>query len=173
MLKTFFKILILLFIISYSCYFLQVDMYYKIVESLLKNKEINTLLVTLIAGLFGFIAAIIPFAIHLLSQNNDFTNKLKRKDNLNMLIRPLFGRLIYFLIYMIILFFVLLVFSWLKDIFSFFENKEVFQEYFNNKKGFMYFIFSIYISCIYCFFKYLCMLVRDLKSLVNLFFKSL
>lgn len=164
---------IVFFIISFYCC-LEYDICYKIIVSFLENKEIDTLLVTLIAGLFGFIAAVIPFAIHLLSQNNDFTNKLKQKDNLNTLIKPLFKRLDHFLKYMLFLFSILLIFSFTKDsIFLYFQNKEIFQEYFSCKKFLMSFAFSFYILLIFYFIKYLYMLIRDLKSLVDLFFKSL
>lgn len=89
----------------------------KIFKIIMLNKELNSLLVTLIAGLFGFIVAIIPFAIHLLNQNDDFMQKLKRENNFNVLIKPLFDRLLSFLKNMFVLFVFLLIFSVVREIF--------------------------------------------------------
>lgn len=73
---------------------ISVDSFYIIFKSLLFNKDLFSLFSTLIAGLFGFVVAIVPLAIHIFNQNTDFINKLTKQDSLNFYIKPLFYRFI-------------------------------------------------------------------------------
>ena len=140
----------------------QNNMCQKIFKIIMLNKELNSLLVTLIAGLFGFIVAIIPFAIHLLNQNDDFMQKLKRENNFNVLIKPLFDRLLSFLKNM----FVLFVFI------DSLDNKILFKEHLNISEYTLAFVFGIYFVLICNFLIGLYRLIRDLKSLVQIFLKT-
>ena len=83
---------------------ISVDSFYFIFKSLLFNKDLFSLFSTLIAGLFGFVVAIVPLAIHIFNQNTDFINKLTEQDSLNFYIKPLFYRFISFLKSMFYLF---------------------------------------------------------------------
>lgn len=158
--------LIVLFII-------QNDICYKIIEKIFLNKELNVLLVTLIAGLFGFVIAIIPFAIHLLNQKNDFVDKLKEENNFKVLISPLFNRFFAFLKNMFTLFIFLLLFAIARDfVLEYFNNLAVFDEYFYIKRCIIALILSFYIVLVFKFLCGLYVLIKDLKSLVQIFFKS-
>jgi len=82
--KAYNKYIILFFIVFTGVFFEPIISLYK---SIVLNVNIVILLVTLIAGLFGFIVAVIPFAIQLFNQDNtnhknDFLNKLMKKINL-------------------------------------------------------------------------------------------
>ncbi len=151
----------------------QNNMCQKIFKIIMLNKELNSLLVTLIAGLFGFIVAIIPFAIHLLNQNDDFMQKLKRENNFNVLIKPLFDRLLSFLKNMFVLFVFLLIFSVVREIFiDSLDNKILFKEHLNISEYTLTFVFGIYFVLICNFLIGLYRLIRDLKSLVQIFLKT-
>lgn len=164
------SIVILTLIVLFT---IQNDICYKIIEKIFLNKELNVLLVTLIAGLFGFVIAIIPFAIHLLNQKNDFVDKLKEESNFRMLIKPLFNRFFIFLKNMFILFVFLLLFAIARDfILEYFNNLAVFDEYFYIKRCIIALILSFYIVLVFKFLYGLYVLIKDLKSLVQIFFKS-
>ena len=152
---------------------IQNDMCYKVIEKIFINKELNTLLVTLTAGLFGFVVAIIPFAIHLLNQKNDFTEKLKEKNNFKALINPLFNRFFDFLKNMLLLFVFLLIFAIARDIvLEYFKEKIIFEKYFSIQRCIISLILGIYIVLVVKFLFGLYALIRDLKSLVQIFFKT-
>lgn len=70
--KVFNKYLIFFLVI---CISLLSEQIFNIYKNIVLNVNIIILLVTLIAGLFGFMVAVIPFAIQLFNQDN--TNKKK------------------------------------------------------------------------------------------------
>ncbi|OBV29160.1 hypothetical protein BKN38_00985 [Helicobacter sp. CLO-3] len=111
------------------------------------NNELNILLTTLIAGLFGFTIAIVPFAIQVLSKNNIFIDKLRQKDNFDQLIKPIFIRHISFLQNMFRLFVFLLLLSIFKNSICPLES------HLDLKKFFMIIVSEIYIYLIACFLK--------------------
>lgn len=153
---------------------IQNDICYKIIKAVFLNKELNVLLVTLIASLFGFVVAIIPFAIHLLNQKNDFVDKLKKENNFKILIIPLFHRFVFFLQNMFMLFVFLLLFAVIRDfIGEYFKSKILFEEYFNIWRYVISFTFGIYFALIFRFLLGLNTLIRDLKSLVQIFLKPM
>ena len=174
MLKNKIKSIVLNIIFILIVFFgIQNNVCYKIIEAVFLNKELNVLLVTLIAGLFGFVIAIIPFAIHLLSQNNDFIDKLKEENNFKILINPLFNRFFCFLQNMFILFVFLLVFAVARDtIGEYLKNKIFFEEHFNILRYIISIISGIYFILVFRFLFGLYRLVLDLKSLVQIFLKT-
>lgn len=93
MFKTIFMTCVVLILLFLG---IKVDSFYIIFKSLLFNKDLFSLFSTLIAGLFGFVVAIVPLAIHIFNQNTDFINKLTKQDSLNFYIKPLFYRFISF-----------------------------------------------------------------------------
>lgn len=162
---------VLFILIIFFC--IQNDICYKIIKAIFLNKELNVLLVTLIAGLFGFVVAIIPFAIHLLNQNNDFVDKLKEENNFKVLIAPLFNRFFDFLKNMFALFVFLLIFAIARDvILEYFESKAMFEKYFYIQQCIISLIFGVYIILAIKFLFGLYRLILDLRSLVQIFLKT-
>ncbi len=173
--KAYSRYIILFFIVFIGLFFEEIISLYK---SIVLNVNIVILLVTLIAGLFGFIVAVIPFAIQLFNQDNtnqknDFLNKLMKKDKFNFFVKPMFNRFIKMLYIMLFLF-----------IYAFFLN--VLQTANLKNFSFMYieiftipiykigivFLFYGYIVLITEFFIMLRNIIRDLQTLVFNFFKS-
>ncbi len=80
--------------------------------AILKNTNISSFIVSLISGLFGFIIAVIPFAIQMLSnKESKFVESLLKKENFDFLIKPMFGRLIAVLKLMVVIFAFILALS--------------------------------------------------------------
>lgn len=173
--KAYNRYIILFFFVLIGLFFEEIISLY---ISIVLNVNIVILLVTLIAGLFGFIVAVIPFAIQLFNQDNtnhknDFLNKLMKKDKFNFFVKPMFNRFIKMLYIMLFLF-----------IYAFFLN--VLQTVNLKNFSFMYidiftipiykigiiFLFYGYIVLIAEFFIMLINIIRDLQTLVFNFFKS-
>ncbi len=173
--KAYNKYIILFFIVFTGVFFEPIISLYK---SIVLNVNIVILLVTLIAGLFGFIVAVIPFAIQLFNQDNtnhknDFLNKLMKKDKFDFFVKPMFNRFIKMLYIMLFLF-----------IYAFFLN--VLQTVNLKIFSFMYieiftipiykigivFLFYGYIVLITEFFIMLKNIIKDLQTLIFNFFKS-
>ena len=70
MFKTIFMTFVVLILLFLG---ISVDSFYIIFKSLLFNKDLFSLFSTLIAGLFGFVVAIVPLAIHIFNQNTDIS----------------------------------------------------------------------------------------------------
>lgn len=173
--KAYNKYILLFFIVFTGLFFEETINLYK---SIVLSVNIVVLLVTLIAGLFGFIVAVIPFAIQLFNQDNanhknDFLNKLMKKDKFNFFVKPMFNRFIKMLHIMLFLF-----------MYAFFLN--ILQTINFKNFSFMYIellkipiykfgivvIFYGYIVLISEFFIMLRNIIRDLQTLVFNFFKS-
>ena len=152
---------------------ISVDSFYFIFKSLLFNKDLFSLFSTLIAGLFGFVVAIVPLAIHIFNQNTDFINKLTEQDSLNFYIKPLFYRFISFLKSMFYLFAFMLFILIIKDIVS----SDVFKEIdkmiwcITAKRVLVVALFITYIFLIKVFLFEIYTIIKDLRSLIQIFFK--
>ena len=152
---------------------ISVDSFYFIFKSLLFNKDLFSLFSTLVAGLFGFVVAIVPLAIHIFNQNTDFINKLTEQDSLNFYIKPLFDRFISFLKSMFYLFAFMLFILIIKDI----ASSDVFKEidkmiwYITAKRVLVIVFFIIYVFLIKVFLFEIYTIIRDLRSLIQIFFK--
>lgn len=142
--------------------------------TIVKNTNNVSLIISLISGLFGFVIAVIPLAIQLLSiKNNKFVETLLMQENIDSLIKPLFNRFIGILKSMFYLFIFLIVLSSLQIIkikISFFDI-----EFFDIsiKKYLALIILYIYLVLLFDFLLRLKNIIRDLSSLKNIFFKSL
>jgi hypothetical protein len=144
------------FIITFSLYYVD----FGAIQSILKNQNISYFLITLIAGLFGFIIAIIPFTIQMLSMETQslFVKELKKSN----LIKGLFKRLIALLKSMFLLFVYLL------GIETFIGDFEISNEYA------YVFIFFIHVYLTYDFLYTLKNIIfNDIESLVNIYFKTI
>ena len=149
-----------------------------IYKSIILNVNITILLITLIAGLFGFIVAVIPFAIQLFNQDNtnkknDFLNKLMKEEKFNFFVKPMFNRFIKILYIMFSLF----LFIFFLNILQAIDLKSIsylYIEFFNMPlyKFGVVFLFYIYLVLIIEFFIMLKNIIRDLQTLVFNFFKS-
>ena len=152
---------------------IKVDSFYIIFKSLLFNKDLFSLFSTLIAGLFGFVVAIVPLAIHIFNQNTDFINKLTEQDSLNFYIKPLFDRFISFLKSMFYLFAFMLFILISKDV----ASSDVFKEIdkmiwcITAKRVLVIVLFIIYVFLIKVFLFEIYTIIRDLRSLIQIFFK--
>lgn len=152
---------------------ISVDSFYFIFKSLLFNKDLFSLFSTLIAGLFGFVVAIVPLAIHIFNQNTDFINKLTKQDSFNFYIKPLFYRFISFLKSMFCLFVFILFILIIKD----FASSDVFKEIdkmtwcITAKRVLIVALFIIYVFLIKVFLFEIYTIIRDLQSLIQIFFK--
>ena len=152
---------------------IKVDSFYIIFKSLLFNKDLFSLFSTLIAGLFGFVVAIVPLAIHIFNQNTDFINKLTEQDGLNFYIKPLFDRFISFLKSMFYLFAFMLFILIIKDV----ASSDVFKEIdkiiwcITAKRVLVIVLFIIYVFLIKVFLFVIYTIIRDLRSLIQIFFK--
>ena len=170
MLKTIFMTFVVLTLLFLG---IKVDSFYIIFKSLLFNKDLFSLFSTLIAGLFGFVVAIVPLAIHIFNQNTDFINKLTEQDSLNFYIKPLFDRFISFLKSMFYLFAFMLFILIIKDV----ASSDVFKEIdkmiwcINAKRVLVVALFITYIFLIKVFLFEIYTIIRDLRSLVQIFFK--
>lgn len=152
----------------------------KIYEDIVLNSNIIILLATLIAGLFGFIIAVIPFSIQLLNQDNkqgneknSFLNKLMDNDKFNFYVKPMLNRFIKALRIMFYLF-IYIFFIHIVQIINIKEITFLQVEYFNNTLStyLLLCIFYVYIILIINFFIVLKNIIRDLESLVFDFIKS-
>lgn len=152
---------------------ISVDSFYFIFKSLLFNKDLFSLFSTLIAGLFGFVVAIVPLAIHIFNQNTDFINKLTKQDSFNFYIKPLFYRFISFLKSMFCLFVFILFILIIKDV----ALSDVFKEIekmiwcITAKRVLVVALFITYIFLIKVFLFEIYTIIRDLRSLIQIFFK--
>jgi len=135
----------------------------EIIKSILENETISYFLITLIAGLFGFIIAVIPFTIQILSMdtNSIFIRELKKTN----LINQLFNRLTELLRRMFILFIYLLILEiFISDILPFYKNIE-------------YSSVILFVSLIFLTLQFLETLknivFNDIQTLVNLYLNIL
>ena len=173
--KAYNKYFILFLIVSLGLFFEPIISLYK---SIVLNVNIVVLLVTLIAGLFGFIVAVIPFAIQLFNQDNanqknDFLNKLMKKDKFNFFVKPMFNRFIKMLYIMFFLF----IYAFFLNVLQTINLKSIDFLYIEILKIPIYkfgivFLFYGYIILIAEFFIMLRNIIRDLQTLVFNFFKS-
>lgn len=173
--KAYNKYFILFLIVSLGLFFEPIISLYK---SIVLNVNIVVLLVTLIAGLFGFIVAVIPFAIQLFNQDNanqknDFLNKLMKKDKFNFFVKPMFNRFIKMLYIMFFLF----IYAFFLNVLQTINLKSIDFLYIEILKIQIYkfgivFLFYGYIILIAEFFIMLRNIIRDLQTLVFNFFKS-
>lgn len=149
-----------------------------IYKQLILNSNMVILLATLIAGLFGFIIAVIPFAIQLFNQDNlnkknKFLNNLMSKDKFSFFVKPMFYRFIKMLKIMFYLFLYIFIIHIIQIIdinnISFLDN-----EFFNItvKTYAILTIFYFYIILIVNFFIMLKNIIRDLESLIFDFIQS-
>ena len=149
-----------------------------IYKDIVFNANIVILLETLIAGLFGFIIVVIPFVIQLFNQDNinkknEFLNKLMKKDKFEFFVKPMFNRFIKMLYIMLLLFMYAFFLNILQAIdlkSTSFLYAEIFKIPFY-KYGVL-FLFYVYIVLIIDFFMMLRYIIRDLQTLVFIFFKS-
>lgn len=147
-------------------------------KQIVLNSNIIILLATLIAGLFGFIVAVIPFSIQLLNQDNvekknKFLNKLMNKEKFDFFIKPMLNRFIKALRIMLYLF----IYIFIIHILQIININKI--NYLNS----IYFGFSVkYYSLLIVFYIYLILtlnffimlrsIIRDLESLVFTFIQS-
>lgn len=147
-------------------------------KSIIFDDNIIVLLIALIAGLFGFIVAVIPFAIQLFNQdniakNNIFLNKLMTKDKFNFFIKPMFNRFIKILYIMLSLFvyiFFLIILQKIPLSKILFIHKDFF--YISIYQLFIMILFYLYIILIFNFLSTLRNVIRDLQTLIFYFYKS-
>lgn len=131
----------------------------------LLDTDISGALISLISGIFGFTMAAIPFSMQLLSTNGRFTNKLKVKENVENLIKPLFDRFVILLKSMFYLFIFIIILNTIKSYLAIPYN------------CFKYIaiitLFLIYIYLIGAFLIAIKNSIRDIKSLVNIFLQNI
>ncbi len=172
--KTILKYIIIFVLVVAGLFF---DTVINIYKDIILNTNIVVLLVTLIAGLFGFIVAVIPFAIQLFNQDNSdkknsFLNKLMTKKKFDFFVKPMFNRFIKMLYVMFILF----LYTFLLNILQTIDFKDItfiFKEIYEiplYKYGIV-FLFYLYVVLIIQFFTMLRNIIRDLQTLVFNFFK--
>ncbi|MDP3587322.1 MAG: hypothetical protein Q8R58_04660 [Sulfuricurvum sp.] len=171
------KYIVLFFIVLSGLFFEQVFIVYK---HIILDTNIITLMVGLISGLFGFIVAVIPFAIQLFNQDNknqknDFLNKLMENDKFNFFVKPMFSRFIKMLQIMFLLF---LYAIFLTILASNKENLKLFSFLYEELyrvplyKICITVVFYVYLVLMSIFFINLKNIIRDLQTLVFNFFKS-
>lgn len=169
--------LFFIIVFIFGIFFEQITVLYK---NILFNTNTTILLVTLIAGLFGFMVAVIPFAIQLFNQDNtknknDFLNRLMTNEKFNFFVKPMFNRFIRMLYIMFCLFAYAILLTILE---TNKENLKLFSflyEMFFGVAFYKYLIiilFYFYIILIIEFFIMLRNIIRDLQTLVFNFFKS-
>lgn len=146
---------------------------YTLYCKILQNNDLVVLFGTLIAGLFGFIVAVIPLAISLFKQENDFIKRLLQKDNFESFIKPLLNRFVSCLLVMFYFFIFLLFLSIVKDfIFEHYAKLDFFAKYFNEKKIIVSILAIFYIYFIIKFLNHIRIIIRDLQTLVYIFLQS-
>lgn len=141
--------------------------------SILKNSNIQSFIVSLISGLFGFIIAVVPFAIQMLSnKESDFVKSLLEKNNSDFFIRPLFTRLITTLKAMMLFFVFIVAIAIFQSSLSDFNFLNIHLFGIPIKRYFVLVVFYCYLILGYNFLASLRHVIRDLESLINTFFKS-
>ena len=140
------------------------------------NTNLVVLFATLIAGLFGFVIAVIPFAIQLFNQDkqsSEFHTEMLTKDKFNTFVVPLFRRFSKILKIMFSFFIFISILHIIQTIdiksFSFLEQKYadlMIKEYF------FLVLFYCYIIFIWHFFRMLKNIVRDLETMIFIFIKQ-
>lgn len=150
---------------------------FNIYKNIIFNTNITILLVTIIAGLFGFIVAVIPFAIQLFNQDNlnkrnRFLNKLMTKKKFGFFVKPMFNRFIKMLNIMFMLFIYTFLLNILQTI-DFKNTTFLYKEIYEISlyKFGIGCLFYIYLVLIIQFFTMLRNIIRDLQTLVFNFFK--
>lgn len=171
-------------IIKNSIYFivlLILGISFELIMDLYKNiifdRDVSILSITLFSGLFGFMVAVIPFAIQLFNQDNvnkknDFLNKLMTYEKFNSFVKPMFNRFIKMLYIMFCLFIYLYLLNIIEKINLpkiTFLYKEIFS--ISLYKIGIFILFYIYLYLIIEFFIMLRNIIRDLQTLVFIFFK--
>ena len=145
-------------------------------KGIVLNSNLIVLFATLIAGLFGFIIAVIPFAIQLFNQDkkrSSFHKELLTKKQFDTFIVPMFKRFskilrIMFSFFIFISFLHLIQTIDIKS-FNFLES---FYGHVKLKDYFILLIFYIYIMYIWYFFAMLRKIVRDLDTMISIFIKE-
>ena len=128
-------------------------------------------LITLIAGLFGFMVALIPFTLQLFSKDNisknEYLAKCMEKENFDFFIKPMFARFINMLRIMFFLF----VYAFLLNILQTVFTKDIIPINIYYKITIIIF-FVIYTILIIQFFMILKYIIRDLETLIFKFYKD-
>lgn len=140
--------------------------------------NITILLITPLAGLFGFMVVVIPFAIQLFNQDNvdkknDFLNKLMTDEKIKFFVKPMFNRFIKMLYIMFCLFIYLYLLNIIEKI-NLSKITFLYKEIFSiplYKIG-VVILFYIYLYLIVEFFIMLRNIIRDLQTLVFIFFQT-
>ncbi len=151
---------------------------FNIYKNIIFSENIVILLVTLIAGLFGFTIAVIPFAIQLFNQDNTneknkFLNKLMKKDKFDFFVKPMFNRFIK----MLKLMFYLFAYTFFINIIQMIDSENI-NFLYNEilkipiKNYLLLAIFYVYALLVIEFFIMLKNIIRDLETLVFNFFKT-
>lgn len=146
-------------------------------KNIIFDRGISTLIITLLSGLFGFMIAVIPFAIQLFNQdninkNNDFLNKLMTDEKFKFFIKPMFNRFIK------ILYIIFYLFIYLYSL-NIIEKINLSKITFLHKEIFSMSLYNIGIAILFYFYSYLLIIffimlrniIRDLQTLVFIFFK--
>jgi hypothetical protein len=149
-----------------------------IYKDIVFSENIVILLVTLIAGLFGFIIAVIPFAIQLFNQDNtnkknEFLNKLMKKEKFDFFVKPMFNRFVK----MLKLMFYLFTYTFFINLIQTIDSENI--NFLHNeilkvpiKTYLLLIVFYIYTLLIIEFFIMLKNIIRDLETLVFNFFRT-
>jgi len=161
------KYLFLFFFISLALIDKNIMAFYK---GILLNTNLVVLFVTLIAGLFGFVIAVIPFAIQLFNQ--DYKNN-KFRDEFDTFVIPLlrrFTKILYIMLY----FFIFMSFLHLIQTINIEPIKFLEKKYFAIKlKEYTFLsIFYIYIIFIIKFFNALKNIIMDLDTMISIFIRE-
>lgn len=140
------------------------------------NTNLVVLFATLIAGLFGFVIAVIPFAIQLFNQDkksSEFHTEMLTKEKFNTFVVPLFKRFSKILKIMLSFFIFISILHVIQTIdvksLSFLEQKYgdiMMKEYL------FLVVFYCYIIFIWHFFRMLQNIVRDLETMIFTFIKQ-
>lgn len=141
-------------------------------KNLLLSSRLQTIFITLIAGLFGFIIAVIPLAIQVFSRKNSFTKYLANKKESQFYLEPFFNRFITFLSTMLYLVFFYICIELFSELVLLSKNIDI-PLFLNYKVYIKYFYYSLMLTVyIHLCKKLLLSLyrsIRDINSLKNCF----
>ncbi len=160
--KEIIKYILFLLLFSLASLYLELFPFYK---KIILDESNMIIIITLVAGLFGFMIAIIPFAMQLLNKGtqNEFLKKLIVKSD--FYIEPMFNRFISLLYIMLVIILYFLIINVSKAIgFGYINDTENWYK--------IVIIISMYIYIV-LIFKFILMLkntITDLKSLIYIFF---
>lgn len=137
---------------------------------LCKFDTLNNILITMIAAIFGFTIAAIPFVLSTMEKNTVIQELLEDKWNKNNIFIPFLNRFPDFLTSMVMFFVVIIFFISIKD---FYFKDNITLVTINIASTFTYLLILFYLYFTIDFIKKIYRLAKDLKKIVDFYIEEI